>query len=350
MVGSTLAVVPSGRADAAGGFLPAGYWVSVTPELGYAPRRIRKYLTNAEIHVVAQMQRMTDALSIGEEEEANVRWFIEPSARRSATFTVQRRVLSMVRRMQGGVNGVMTGWPVDFVIARSQKFIRATLEKLGCSPDLTRSDGQVLMGAAFCNRQVVVSNLTGFLYLVAPGQRITSTMERRVEPSLSQIPYRVVARNTSALAHEWMHAYRAAGLQGEIRSDEPAWFSEGFAEVWSGVAKVKAFRRSVSYRDFHVIRLRDFTNWEETCRQPLRLYRTYASTSNGCEYHVGALAVEYLVARYIPLEVTRMAFRSASKFQSFDAGFQWLTGRSVAEFEREADRYINTIRKAALAG
>lgn len=67
-----------------------------------------------------------------------------------------------------------------------------------------------------------------------------------------------------------------------------------------------------------------------------------------CEYHLGSLAIEFLVANYGGLEETARAFRMDGKIATFAQGFEQLFGISLSDFEKEADRYIETIRKVEL--
>ena len=131
-----------------------------------------------------------------------------------------------------------------------------------------------------------------------------------------------------------------------MRADEPAWFSEGFAEFWSGVATVLAYPRRESYNVHHILRLRDFVEWSPVCPFPLSHYRTGTPLANGCEYYLGALAVEYLYARYSSLAITEDAFSRAAEYASFEDGFEGTFGITLSAFEKEADLYINNLRRA----
>lgn len=248
--------------------------------------------------------------------------------------------------MLEGADGFTATAKVDIIVARTQAFIMSTLDRLGCKPNLSAFDGQVLMGAALCNRRIIVTNLSGYLFLTRPEQRITPEMERRREPPFFRTSYRIVARNSSALAHEWMHFYRMAGLGGRVAPDEPLWFNEGFAEFWAYMAKVREFGDSDALMRFHVVRLRDFYDWARKCPGPLSSYRIDRGTS--CEYHLGTLAIEYLVANYGGLEATAKAFRMDGRISTFAEGFKMLFGISLEQFESEADAYIETIRLAEL--
>jgi hypothetical protein len=95
----------------------------------------------------------------------------------------------------------------------------------------------------------------------------------------------------------------------------------------------------------HVTRLRDFSNWARDCPGPLVRYRT-GSSPNGCEYYLGALATEYLIATYGGLDKVLKAFKAGESKPSFAEGFQSLYGVPLEQFEAEADQYIETIRAA----
>lgn len=324
-----------------------GSYVQAQPLIGEAIRPIRKFLTSAEKDVLAKVDRRIRAIPERDQRgDSLVAWHVEPTVQFSSTFRLQQRVLLSLRRMLEGVDGFTRTWTLDIVVGRTQGFILSTLDRLKCRPDLSAFDGQVLMGAAFCNRRVIVTNLTGYLFLRGPEQRITPAMERRREPPLFDTPYQIVARNSSALAHEWMHFFRMAGLGGHVAPDEPLWFNEGFAEFWADMAKVREFGDGNALTRFHIVRLRDFYDWARKCPGPLSRYRVDRGTS--CEYHLGALAVEYLAANYGGLEEAARAFRFDGTIATFAEGFHRLFGISLEDFEDEANRYIETIRAAEL--
>jgi hypothetical protein len=324
-----------------------GTYVQVRPLIGSSPRAIRKFITNVERDVLIKVDRRIRSVprqSI--RGDAQVVWHVEPSVEFSGTYRLQLRILRSLRQMLEGVDGFTKNSRIDIVIARSQDFIQTTLRLLNCKPNLSQFDGQVLMGAALCDRKVIVSNITGYLFLLRPEQRITPEMERRREPPFFRTSYRIVARNSSALAHEWMHFYRTAGLGGKVAFDEPKWFSEGFAEFWAYVAKVLEIGGDNALLRFHVVRLRDFYDWARKCPGPLSQYRVDRGTT--CEYHLGTIALEYLVANYGGIEATARAFRMDGRITSFAQGFKLLFGISLEQFEFEADAYIEQIRQAEL--
>lgn len=331
---------------------PPGEWVFVTPPLGYVPRPIREYVTSEEQEIVGRIQSMIDEMEIADTtsiESGQVKWYVEPSAAKSPTYLLQRKILFALDRSLDGRVEFIRNWPVTIIVARTQKYIRRTLRRLGCEPNLSWTNGVVLMGASVCNRHFVISNITGFLFLVRADQVITSAMERRKEVPLAKVPYRIVMRNSSGLAHEYMHIWRAAGMKGQVPPDEPAWFREGFAEFWAGVANVLAYPRRIPYLTHHVTRLRDFVDWANMCRSSLSRYRYLESVANGCEYHVGALAVEYLYAKYSSLTLTLDALARSGEYPTFAEGFLASYGISLSDFETEADRYIDSLRQVELA-
>ena len=324
-----------------------GSYVSVQPILGRARTPIRVFLSTFERRTLERLEAMTRKVRDRPfVDDSLVKWHIEPSAQVSPTMLLQRRILFSLREMLEGADGVTARWPVDIVVGRTQEYILGTLRSLGCEPNLTSQGGQILRGAAVCGRRFIVSNISGYLFLSQPGQRVTPDMERLPEGPLFARSYKLVARDSSALAHEWMHIYRAAGLEGRVAADEPEWFSEGFAEIWAYVAKVREYKRPDGFLRMHVTRLRDFSNWAEQCPGPLSRYRS-GSSPFGCDYHLGMLAMEYLIANYGGLEKTTQAFREDGSKPSFAAGFDALFGVSLDEFEAQANRYIEVVRAAA---
>ena len=331
---------------------PAGKWVTVTPPLGYAPVPIVEFLTDEEIGVIRQVQRMIDALpeSPGEPFGGyDVTWEIEPAATTSGLLREQRKAVAALDRALAADSPFMRYWPMHIVVGRSQKWMRAVLSRGECEPNLSAWSGVILLGAAVCGRHYVLSNITGFLWVVRPGQRITARMEARPEPVLAKVPYRLVERASTALAHEYAHIWRAAGAGGVVRADEPEWFKEGFAEFWAGVATVLANRGRLRYETQHVVRTRDFFDWASVCDRPMAAYRSYSATSSACEYHVGVIAVEYLYARYSSLKRTLEAFSRVGAYATFEEQFRAVFGISLTDFEREASRYVARIRRVELA-
>lgn len=331
---------------------PAGKWVTVKPPLGLVPVPIVEYLTDEEQGVIRQVQRMVDALDVatGEAFEGyDVTWELEPAVAGSSLLREQRKAIAALDRAIAADSPFMRKWPLHIVVGRSQKWLRRVLERGACTPDLSAWRGVILLGAAVCGRHYVVSNITGFLWVVRPGQRITARMEARPEPVLAKVPYRLVERASTALAHEYTHIWRAAGADGVVRADEPAWFKEGFAEFWAGIAKVLASGGRIPYETQHVVRMRDFFDWAPVCALPVAAYRTAVGSNSACEYHVGVIAVEYLYARYSSLKRTIDAFSLVGAYSTFEEQFQAVFGISLTDFEREASRYVARVRRVELA-
>ncbi|MGA1363267.1 MAG: hypothetical protein ACO36A_10150 [Ilumatobacteraceae bacterium] len=331
---------------------PSGRWVTIKPPLGRVDRPIVEFLTNEEIGVTRGIQRMIDLISDRVHvpfEGYDIEWHIEPSVVQSPMYAMQNKVLGALDSVLGPESSFMRDWPIDIVVGRSQKWIQGVLRERGCTPNLSAWNGVILMAAAVCNRQFIVSNITGFLWIVNAQQRITPALEARREPLLSRVPYRLVSRGVTALAHEYVHIWRAAGSGGIVRPDEPAWYSEGIAEFWAGIGAVLANRDKLSYESQHVVRVRDFFDWPRSCTKPLSAYRVYSPLNNACEYHLGVMAIEYLYSRYSSLQTTLRAFSRAREFDTFEEGFAVVFGLSLQDFENEANRYIARIKRVELA-
>lgn len=277
------------------------------------------------------------------------RWIIEPSASSSRVLAISRRNLLYLQLLLESL-GLMRVDTAHIVIGRSQKFLTDSLARLGCFPNLARTGGVHLMGSSLCNRSVIVINLTGYFFLRKVGDKLTTAMETLPEPGLWTVDYRIADRNLSGLAHEWAHIARASATGGFVPRDEPAWVREGFAEVMAGIAQSLSYPRRYSYVDFHVIRLRKFSNWGRYCRQPLREYRANSAQLAGCEYYVGALAVEYLIARMGGLERLIALFRNASESMNFRTAFRTTYGVSLGAFEKSIDGYLRAIARVSKFG
>ena len=327
----------------------SGRYVLATPFLGTYARPVRVFLTTKELDVVTRMSshlrlsqiRLKPAVNRGV-------WHIEPGLEKSEHLSMQRQVVRNLQQVLEKFNGTFAAWHIDVIVGRSQSYIKSQLAELGCAPDLSQTGGEVLLGAAVCGRHVLISNLTGFLFLTAPDQPITSAMEQRREPRASSMPYQLEIRSLEGLAHEWAHSYRAAGQQGRVLVDEPAWVKEGLASMWASVSVVNTFQSRMTYRDWHVLRLRKFVHWVDQCNRPLREYRTVQEGTNGCEYFMGPLAVELLIARHGGLQNIVKVFHLHNSAQGFPGDFVQVYGMTIEEFEHEADLYIAQIRKAEL--
>jgi hypothetical protein len=321
--------------------------VSVDPIFGRHVGAVTVTMTPAEARIVARMSALVRNFeTFSPSTNQVIDWRIESSALASRTFRLSRSIfvaLQQILERQGwtGISRTVV------VIARTQSYINAQLASVDCYPNLVRTGGVHLMGETVCGRRVIVINLTGYFFLRAASDVLDNWMEIRAEPGFSRVDYRLVDRNISGLAHEWAHVARAAAEGGATPDDEPAWFREGFAEMMAGVARVAALSDRMSYLDFHVIRLRKFADWARTCRNPLRDYRTTSDYLGGCEYYVGPLAVELLLARFGGLSPMFRMFANVGNARNFAQGFRNAYGFDLAAFETIADRYINGIRNVS---
>lgn len=333
---------------------PRGTWVTVSPPFGRKERPVRRFLTAAERRVVsridAMVRRVPATVEPGTGVVGSARWLVEPSVESSKLFGLQRRVLGSLEAIVEAAGGMRAGWEMTFVVARTQRYIAESLASVGCEPGLVRTSGVVLMGASVCDRHVAVTNITGYLYLTSADQEITAEMEERPEPALRDVPYRLLVRASGGLAHEFVHSWRAAPLSGQVRADEPAWFAEGLAEFWAGIAVTRALGPGIPYLTQHVLRSRDFADWPSRCTQPLSQYRVPSALSAGCEYHLGLLAVERLHAMRPDLLGSAGALEKAASHATFAGWFRETYGISLERFERETDAYIAAIRRAEARG
>jgi len=336
-------VVPS-RASAL-----SGRYVLATPFLGTYKRPVRAFLTTKELDVVTRMSSHLRLSQRGLKPAVNRgTWHIEPGLERSEHLSMQRQVVRNLQQVLEKFNGTFASWQIDVIIGRTQSYIKSQMASLGCAPDLSQTGNEILMGAAVCGRHVLVSNLTGFLFLTAPDQPLTSVLEARAEPRANSMPYLLEIRSLEGLAHEWAHSYRAAGQQGRVLVEEPAWVKEGLASMWASISVVNTFQSRMTYRDWHILRLRKFVHWVDQCNKPLREYRSVIQGTNGCEYFMGPLAIELLIARHGGLQNVVEVFHLHDSAQGFPGDFVQVYGMTIEEFEHEADLYIAQIRKAEL--
>jgi hypothetical protein len=317
--------------------------VGVDPVLGRHFAPVKVLMTRQEYATVRQMGRRISALADGAPPALPiVEWKVEDSARGSRTLELSQAVLRRVQVLVAQMGLVRLG-RTHIVVARTQRFINESLALLDCYPNLVRTGGVHLMGEAVCNRSVIVINLTGYYFLRSAGDVLTERMESLPEPAFNSLNYRVADRNISGLAHEWAHVVRASTTDGVVAPDEPAWMREGFAEVMAGIARVQAFSARMSYATFHVVRLRKFADWGYSCGASLRRFRVESDYFAGCEYYLGALAVEYLIARKGGLVVIATLFREAAKSRNFSGAFHATYGMSLGAFERRMDTYLRSI-------
>lgn len=319
----------------------------VTVPYGNTPSPVRVRLTSDEDRVITAIQALIDRRPVpGYDSSRILTWVIEPSARSSTTLAMSRRILNTLQQIFDS-NNFRDTLATTVVVGRSQQFLRQAVESRGCIPDLGRTNGIFLMASAVCNRRFIVVNLTGYFFLTSATQVITPALERRREPLFSRTSTFVVDRNLSGLAHEWAHIARAASASGAIQPGEPAWIREGFAELMSGVARVQTFRDKMTFKTFHVLRLRKFADWHSRCTEPLRRYRGDTEQLNGCEYYLGPLAVEMLVADYGGLPNLLRLWETNNLQLDFAEAFESVYGMPLSSFETIADRYIADIAEVS---
>jgi hypothetical protein len=317
--------------------------VGADPVLGRHVAPVNVLMTREEFATVRRMGREISALAGGAPPALpTVEWLVESSARGNRTLEFSQAVLRRAQVLFEQLGLVRLG-RTHIVIARTQRFINESLALLDCYPNLVRTGGVHLMGEAVCNRSVIVINLTGYYFLRSTGDVLTERMESLPEPAFNRLNYRIADRNISGLAHEWAHVVRASATDGVVAPDEPAWMREGFAEVMAGIARVQAFSPRMSYATFHVVRLRKFANWGDSCGASLGRYRVESDFFAGCEYYLGALAVEYLIARMGGLVAIATLFREAARSRDFSGAFRATYGMSLGAFEQRMDAYLSSI-------
>lgn len=327
----------------------SGRYVLITPTIGAYRKPFRAFLTTRELDVMTRMgSRLRAARKVPRRVVNTGVFHVEPGSGDSPLFLAQRTVLRELQRVLEKYNGTIADWRVDIVVGRSQAYLKSTLASLGCNANFSPTDGVVQMGAALCGRHYLADNLTGYLFLRSSDDILTGAMERAREPRVGSIPYLIAMRNLSGLAHEWAHIYRAAGQNGRVFTDEPAWVREGLAEIWSGIAIVNSNIARMTYTDWHVIRLRRFLDWSRRCNVKLIDFRTGSPATNGCEYFIGPLAIELLIARHGGLENLIKVFHLNDPEQGFLDDFEEVYGMTLGDFEKEADAYIAGIREAEL--
>ena len=321
--------------------------VSFRPYYGYSAQRVRVRLSQSEVDIIARMQRIADTWESASPPPTNLlNWRIEPSVAGSPTVSLaidafhQARALLSVPYNSGTVQ-------IAIIIGRTQKYIQEQVAEFGCKPTLATSNGIYLMGATICNRNVIVINLTGYLFLRSVTQPISSAMETRAEPALSSMSYLIVDRNLSSIAHEWTHVARNRLSDGFVPDNEPAWFREGLAEVISGLSRVKASAGRYRYSHFHIIRFRKFSSWPNICGIRLTRFRTNGDFASGCEYLSGGAGVELLLAKYGGISKVITLYSHMRESGDFLESFKYTYGMSLREFERRADIYAKYISQAA---
>jgi len=319
--------------------------VFITPAFGKYPKPLLVTVTPDEVRVVNNAQAQLSSLNKTNPLTARlVTWFIEPSAQNSPTVNLARKSLLATQAIFESM-GIYDAKATSIVIGRSQQYIKRTVEKLGCFPDLSRTRGQYLMGSSLCNDTVIVMNLTGYLFLTSANQQLSTYLEKRVEPPLASMNYLIVDRNISGLSHEWAHSVRTLMAGGDVPPGEPAWMREGFAELVAGLSRVKAFPIRMQYADFHAIKIHLFSNWQSRCQFDLRTYENDSEILAGCEYYKGLMAVELLLSDFGGLAKLMKLYKDTSILRSFEASFKTNYNMTLPEFEVLGDQYINDIAK-----
>lgn len=320
--------------------------VTIKPPYGFYVAPIRARLSKSEVDIVRRLQNLAINWESASPPPVNlIRWRIEPSAANSRTVALGVAAFDAARAfLSVPVNDATKS--IVVVIGRSQAFLRQQVNLLGCQPNLALYQGEYIMGATICNRSVIVINLTGYLFLRYLGQPITMTMEQKPEPPISATSYILVDRNLSGLAHEWTHVARNRLTDGFIPDNEPAWFREGLAEVVSGLSRVKASNGRMTYTHFHVIRLRKFSNWPNSCGANLSTFRSNSKLPGGCEYLRGASALELLIANYGGLKKIIALYSHMRESGDFLESFRYTYGMTLSQFERRADNLARYISRA----
>ena len=324
--------------------------VTITPPRGYTPRPVRVRLSKSEQEMIELLDDIAENWNSDFPPPQKIlQWRLEPSVENSRTLELSINILNATRAFLSVPANIGT-FPIVIIVARTQKFIKEQVAALNCRPSLESTGGQYLMGATLCDRRVIVINLTGYFFLKSATQFITPEMEQRPEPLMRRTPFAEVDRNLSGLAHEWTHVARNRLTNGFVPNNEPAWFREGLAEIISGLSRVRSSNGLLSYLEFHVIRIRRFSNWSENCTAGLRTYRRTSSSLSGCEYLRGAAAMEMLLARHGGIPKIIELFGNITSTNDFFASFRQVYGFSVAAFEKRADIYAQHIRAATRLG
>ncbi len=320
--------------------------VTIKPPYGFYVAPIRVRLSKSEVDIIRRLQNLAINWDSASPPPVNlIRWRIEPSAINSPTIALGIEAFHAARAfLSVPVNDATKS--IVIIIGRTQAYLRQQVNLLGCQPNLALYEGEYIMGATICNRSVIVINLTGYLFLRYLGQPITMTMEQKPEPPISATSYILVDRNISALAHEWTHVARNRLTDGFIPDNEPAWFREGLAEVVSGLSRVKASQGRMTYLHFHVIRMRKFSNWPNSCGANLSSFRDNSKAPGGCEYLRGASALELLIANYGGLPRIVALYSHMRESGDFLESFRYTYGMTLSQFERRADNLARYISQA----
>lgn len=321
----------------------------VTPPFGSAPRNLAVALSPSERRVTARITReIQDLQSFIPQTLRLITWYVEPGSESSATVALARDVLVASQQIFETFN-VFDGQATSIVIGRTQRFLNETVSKLGCFPNLSMTFDQHLMGSALCNDRIITMNLSGYLFLESL-RPINSADETRLEPPLNQTSYLVVERNAAVLAHEWAHSVRTRIAGGAVPDGEPKWMSEGFAEMVDGLAQARVFSPGLTFPEMHAMTVRLFSNWPTRCRLDLATYRVPSPQLAGCEYVLGFLAVELLIADHGGLGKLLELYKAVTVYRTFADAFAVNYGMSIEQFEREASDYIREVASIGFCG
>ncbi len=320
--------------------------VTIRPPYGFYVAPIRTRLAKSEVDIVRRLQNLAINWESASPPPTNlIRWRIEPAAANSPTIALGIEAFHAARAFLSVPFNDATK-SIVVIIGRTQEFLRTQVNTLGCQPNLALYQGAYIMGATICNRSVIVINLSGYLFVRSISQTITGAMEQKPEPPISATSYILVDRNLSGLAHEWTHVARNRLTDGFIPDNEPAWFREGLAEIVSGLSRVKASNGRMTYLHFHVIRLRKFSNWPNSCGARLTTFRGNSALPGGCEYLRGAAALELLIANYGGLTKIVSLYSHMRESGDFLASFKFTYGMTLGQFEARADNYARYISQA----
>lgn len=320
--------------------------VTIKPPYGYYSSPVRVRLSRSEIDIIRRLQNLAaNWKSLTPPPTNLIRWRIEPIAENSRTVALNISAFHAARAFLSVPFNDATK-SIVIIIGRTQEFIRQQVNALGCQPNLALYEGAYIMGATICNRSVIVINLTGYLFVRYLGQPITAQMEQRAEPAISATSYIIADRNLSGLAHEWTHVARNRLTDGFIPDNEPAWFREGLAEIISGLSRVKASNGRMTYLHFHIIRMRKFSNWPNSCGARLSTFRGNSDRPGGCEYLRGAAALELLIANYGGISKIVKLYEHMRESGDFLSSFARTYGMTVSQFEARADKYARYISQA----
>ena len=322
--------------------------VSVKPPYGQATRPVSVRVSPLEKKVVASMQRISNvyskrittppvlAVSVSET------WFVEDAAKNSPMLLLAKKSLAATQKALDSEGGAVN-YSVSIVVGRTQDFIANTVKSIGCTQDISTPKYRIVMGGTICGRAVIVMNLTGYLSITKAGQVITDELERRIEPTIAMTPFKVVNRGVSSLAHEWAHVSRAVVANNMVAANEPKWIQEGFAEVMSGVGMVNAVGSKMSYQQWHVLRIRNFSNWQTACAINFELNRVLPVVITNCVYDIGAIGVEYLLAQYGGVGKLMAVYQDQVGTQDFLVSFEKVYGISLGNFEAAATVYAKSL-------